>query len=183
MSKTVLVITGSLRRGGNSDQLAEALGKGTREAGHRVEKFETAFRRIAGCTACEQCWSKGRACVIEDDWQELSEKMEAADVLVFAYPLYWSTMPAQMKGAVDRLFSCCAADCARPLTGKEYVALLCGECEGDGIFREARAVHKGLEGYFAWRQVGEVAVHSVFEKGAILKTGALDRAYRLGLSL
>lgn len=55
MSKTVLVITGSPRRGGNSDQLAEALGKGAREAGHRVEKFETAFRRIAGCTACEQC--------------------------------------------------------------------------------------------------------------------------------
>ena len=84
MSKTVLVITGSPRRGGNSDQLAEALGKGAREAGHRVEKFETAFRRIAGCTACEQCWSKGRACVIEDDWQELSEKMEAADELVIA---------------------------------------------------------------------------------------------------
>ena len=183
MSRKILVITGSPRRGGNSDLMAESLIKGAGEAGHSVEKFETAFRGIAGCTACGRCWSSDRPCVIDDDWQELALKMEAADILVFAYPLYWSTMPAQMKGAVDRLFAYCAGNCRRPLTGKGYVTLLCGECEGDEIFREARAVHKGLEGYFAWKHLGEVAVHSVFEKGAVLATGAPDQAYRLGLSL
>lgn len=183
MNKNILVITGSPRKQGNSALMAGALIKGAREAGHTVETFETAFRRISGCTACGRCWSGGRACVIQDDWQELSEKLEAADILVFAYPLYWSAMPAQLKAATDRLFSYCAASRARPLTGKAYITLLCGECEGDGIFREARAVHKGLEAYFSWKHIGELAVHSVFEEGAVRKTDALERAYQMGRSL
>lgn len=183
MNRNILVITGSPRKEGNSNRMADALTKGAREAGHTVETFETAFHNISGCTACARCWTGGRACVIQDDWQELSEKMEAADILVFAYPLYWSTMPAQMKAAIDRLFSYCSSNCVRPLTGKAYVTLLCGECEGDSIFREARAVHKGLEGYFSWKQIGELAVHSVFEAGAVERTDALERAYQMGRSL
>lgn len=181
--KNILVITGSPRRQGNSELMADELIRGAKEAGHCVEKFETAFRKISGCMACDACWSRGRACVIEDDWQVLSGKMEQADVLVFAYPLYWSTMPAQMKAAIDRLYAYCSDKCIRPLKDKAYITLLCGECEGDEIFREARAVQKGLEGYFAWKQAGEIAVHSVFGRGEICKTDALQKAYELGRQL
>lgn len=183
MKKNVLVITGSPRKGGNSDLMAEAFIKGACEAGHSVDKFETAFRQVTGCVACEQCWSNGRACVINDDWQEVSEKLEKADVLVLAYPLYWSTMPAQMKAVIDRLFSYCSDKCLRPLTGKGYVTLICGECEGDGIFSEARAVQKGLDSYFGWKKLGELAVHSVFKKGEIKRTDALEMAYEMGRSM
>lgn len=183
MKKNVFVITGSPRKGGNSDSMAEAFIKGAREAGHQVDKFECAFRKVSGCRACEQCWSHGRACVVDDDWQEFSEKLEQADVLVFAYPLYWSTVPAQMKAVIDRLFSYCSEKCLHPLTGKSYITLMCGECVGDEIFDEARAVQKGLDGYFQWKQIGELAVHSVFEKGAIEKTDALEKAYEMGRAL
>ena len=179
----ILVITGSPRRGGNSDLMADEFIRGAKENGHSVEKFATAFKKMSGCMACEKCWSKDKPCVIEDDWQELAAKMEAAEALVFAYPLYWSTMPSQLKRAVDRLFSYCSKKCLRPLTGKSYITLLCGECKGDEIFREVRSVHKGMAGYFSWEQLGEIAIDGVFERGAIQKTDALKKAYELGKSL
>lgn len=180
--KTILIVTGSPRSGGNSALLADAFARGAEEKGHRVQRFDAAFRSIAGCTACDRCWTRGKACVIEDDWQQLSEKLEQADVVVFAYPLYWSGMPAQLKAAVDRLYSYCSDKTLRPLTGKQTVLLLCGECEGQEIFNDARRLHEGLNGYFAWQPAGEVTVDGVFERGAVERTDALRRAYELGAS-
>ena len=183
MEKKVFVITGSPRRHGNSASMADAFIRGAQEKGYQVDRFDAAFRKLSGCTACDQCWSKGKACVVADDWQEFSEKLEAADVVVFAYPLYWSGMPAQLKAAIDRLYAYCSPKTIRPLKGKRTVLLLCGECEGQQIFREALAVHEGINGYLSWEKAGEVLVDSVFEQGALKKTDALERAYALGASL
>lgn len=183
MCKNILVVTGSPRKKGNSESMAEAFIRGAQQKGHVIERFDVAFRRIAGCTACDHCWSKGRACIIEDDWQEFSDKLERADVVVFAYPLYWSVMPAQMKALVDRLYSYCSSKTIRPLTGKQVVLLLCGECEGQQIFREALSMHDGINQYFSWNTVGVLTVDGVFERGAIAKTDALARAEAIGASV
>lgn len=169
MRKNILVVTGSPRKHGNSAAMADAFMRGAQEAGHKLERFDMAFHHIAGCTACDRCWDDGRACCIKDDWQEFSDKLEHADVVVFAYPLYWSTMPAQIKAAIDRLYSYCSAKTIRPLTGKEVVLLLCGECEGQQIFRESLSIHEGINQYFDWKTVGTVTVDGVFECGAIQK--------------
>ena len=183
MAKNVFVITGSPRRNGNSARMAEQFIRGAQQNGSKVERFDTAFRKMAGCTACDQCWTKGKACVIEDDWQEFSAKLEAADVVVFAYPLYWSSMPAQLKAAVDRLYSYCSDKTIRPLTGKKTVLLLCCECVGQENFRETLAVHEGMNGYFSWTTAEKLTVDGVFEAGAIEKTDALKRAYEIGASI
>lgn len=184
MKKNVFVITGSPRRDGNSERMAKAFIRGAKEAGHSIETFDAAFRKISGCTACDQCWTRGgKACVINDDWQEFAKKLEGADVVVFAYPLYWSSAPAQLKLAIDRLYSYCSSKTERPLTGKESVLLLCGECIGQEIFQEALAMHEGLNGYFNWTPAGTLTIDGVFERGAIEKTDALDRAYQLGKAL
>ena len=62
MSKNVLVLTGSPRRGGNSDLLADALIKGAQAAGHTVTKYTTADKRIAGCRACRLLHNGPRLC-------------------------------------------------------------------------------------------------------------------------
>ncbi|MBQ8145124.1 MAG: flavodoxin family protein, partial [Butyricicoccus sp.] len=169
---------------GNSAAMAKSFIRGAVEAGHSVDTFNAAFHSLRGCTACDRCWTHGgRACIIDDDWQEFADKLERADVVVFAYPLYWSAMPAQLKLAIDRLYAYCSPKTARPLTDKQSILLLCGECEGQEIFKDALATHEGLNGYFSWTDGGKLLVDSVFERGAIEKTDALARACEMGRSL
>lgn len=56
MNKKVLVLTGSPRKGGNSDLLADALIKGAQASGHTAVKFEAGAMQINGCSACDRCW-------------------------------------------------------------------------------------------------------------------------------
>ena len=46
----MLIITASLRRGRNTDRLAEAFGNGARDAGHEVETISLAGKRYGFCT-------------------------------------------------------------------------------------------------------------------------------------
>lgn len=183
MAKKILIITGSPRKNGNSARMAQAFAKGAEQNGHQITWFHAAGQAVAGCTACDRCWTAHRACVIDDRWQEFAHLLENADVVVFAYPLYWSSMPAQLKAVVDRLYSYCSDKAERSLSGKETVLLLCGECKGQEIFKEALSMHQGLNGYFDWKNAGTLTIDGVFESGAVEKTDGLLRAEALGRSI
>ncbi len=93
MGKEILILTGSPRHGGNSDLLAAAFQKGAEAAGHSVTQFATASKKFYPCLACDTCWYQGRPCSIKDDFNGLANLLEAADLIVFATPLYWFTFP------------------------------------------------------------------------------------------
>jgi multimeric flavodoxin WrbA len=178
--KTILIITGSPRTGGNSDKLADAFAKGVEEAGCRIVRFSAAFKKLSGCTACDTCWNTERACTIDDDFTEVSGLMEQADKIVFAFPLYWGQPPAQLKTVIDRLYAYVSAKKKRSIDNKEYALLITGECEGFSIFDDTLHVFSGTAGYFNWKHIGNVLVPGVFKKDAILNTDALDRARKFG---
>lgn len=52
MSKRVLILSGSPRKGGNSDLLCDEFARGAQEAGHDVEKLRVAAKKVAPCSAC-----------------------------------------------------------------------------------------------------------------------------------
>ena len=101
MSKQVLIISSSPRKGGNSDTLCDQFLKGAAEAGNRVEKIRLADLKIDYCSACYACKTTGR-CVKRDEMEQIIEKMRDADVIVLATPVYFYTMCAQMKTMIDR---------------------------------------------------------------------------------
>lgn len=103
MTKKVLILSGSPRKGGNSDLLCDAFAKGAAEKGHQVGKVFLAQQKIAYCSGCGICQNTGK-CVIQDDMSAIMDKMVDADVLVFATPIYFYNMSAQMKTLIDR---CC----------------------------------------------------------------------------
>lgn len=105
MSKIVLILSGSPRKGGNSDLLCEQFMLGAEESGNRTEKFFLRDKKINYCTACDICRGNGGACVQNDDMAEILDKMAAADVIVMATPVYFYTMDAQMKTLIDRTYS------------------------------------------------------------------------------
>ena len=101
MSKQVLVLSASPRKGGNSDTLCDEFVRGALDAGNKAEKIFLRDRAVNYCTGCGICYTTHK-CVQKDDMAEILEKMIAADVIVMATPVYFYTMDAQMKTLIDR---------------------------------------------------------------------------------
>lgn len=104
MSKKVLVLSASPRKGGNSDLLCDQFVLGAKAAGKQAEKIFLRDKKINYCVACYACRESGN-CIQQDDMAEVLEKMIAADVIVMATPVYFYTMDAQMKTLIDRTVS------------------------------------------------------------------------------
>lgn len=101
MIKKVLILSGSPRKGGNSDILCDGFMRGAKEAGHEVEKIRVQEKKVACCIACYACRDTG-ICAIRDDMAEIMQKMIECDVLVLASPVYFYSIDAQLKAVIDR---------------------------------------------------------------------------------
>lgn len=101
MSKKVLILSGSPRKGGNSDLLCDEFMRGATEVGHTAEKIRIQEKNVAPCMACYACTGTGK-CVIKDHMAEIMEKIIACDVLVLASPVYFYSIDAQLKAVIDR---------------------------------------------------------------------------------
>lgn len=101
MAKKVLILSGSPRKGGNSDLLCDEFMKGAVSAGHEVEKIRVREKKVACCIACYACRNTGK-CAIKDDMAEIMQKMIDCDVMVLASPVYFYSIDAQLKAVIDR---------------------------------------------------------------------------------
>lgn len=54
---------------------------------------------------CETCFKTGKACSFDDDFNIIAPAILDADVIVFTMPVYWYSIPAQIKGVIDRMYS------------------------------------------------------------------------------
>ena len=100
--KRVIVISTSLRRGSNSDMMADQFVAGAKAAGHEVEKISLVGKEIQFCKGCLGCQKLGR-CVIDDDVNNIMAKVLQADVICWATPIYYYEMSGQMKTLIDRM--------------------------------------------------------------------------------
>jgi multimeric flavodoxin WrbA len=97
----VLAIAGSPRRGGNTDALLDACAEGVRRAGGEVDLLIVEKCGIGPCVGCNGCSRYGR-CIVSDGMQEVYPRIDAADAIVVATPVYFATVPAVLKGFYDR---------------------------------------------------------------------------------
>lgn len=82
----IVVLSGSPRKGANTDTMVEAFAETAREAGHTVEVVRVASKKIAGCLGCRYCFAHKGACVQKDDMADVIESLKDADMVVFASP-------------------------------------------------------------------------------------------------
>ena len=99
--KKVLIISSSLRNGSNSEILAYEAKRGAIEAGNKVEFISLKDKNIKFCIGCLAC-QKTYKCVQDDDMANLIGKVQSADVLIFATPIYYYEMSGQLKTFLDR---------------------------------------------------------------------------------
>ena len=167
----VLVVLGSPRKNGNTETLVNSLIDGARAAGAAAELIRLADYRIQPCVACGGCEKTGR-CVIEDDMQDLYDKIDRADRLVIASPIYFYSVTAQTKAFIDR---CQAMWSRKYLLGtrrrgsvprRGYFVSVCAT-KGERIFDGAiLTVKYGLDA-MDFDYDGALLVKGVDRKGAI----------------
>ncbi len=182
MKKTILVLTGSPRKGGNSSMLADAFTQGAQAAGHDVLRFDAGITLVNGCRGCDACWSKGEPCVFDDGFSTLVPMLEAADALVFATPLYWFGFSAQLKSAIDKFNAYTKERCPRPLKIRECFLMACAADDEPGLFDALVANYRHIASYMNWRSRGVLTVPGVSDKGDITSTNALAKAEAFGKS-
>ncbi|MGN0853036.1 MAG: flavodoxin family protein [Kiritimatiellia bacterium] len=176
--KNVLIISSSPRKGGNSDILCDAFAKGAKEAGNKVTKVRIADRKIGYCTGCYAC-RKDHTCVIKDDAAAILKKMLSADVIVFASPVYFYSVSAQLKALFDR-----SVAYYPNITGKRYYFLMT-MADDDKAMAEGtiKAMQGFLDCYEGSALKGVLVAPGVYEKGAIKGTAHVAAAYKLGLEV
>lgn len=174
--KKVLILSGSPRKGGNSDLLCDEFLRGAQEAGHEAEKIRVAAKKVTPCSACYYCRDHGGACVHKDDMAEVLQKMIEADVIVLASPVYFYSIDAQLKAVIDRTV-------ARWLEvkDKEFYYIVTMADEADPSAGTTLACFRGyadcVEGAV---EKGVIIGGGVYEPGKVKNTPAMEQAYTMG---
>lgn len=101
----VLCISGSPRTRGNSQILAEAFAGGASAAGAMVEMVRAADLKVEPCRGCLRCNVLGKCAIRGDDFARIAESFCAADGVLFASPVYFHHVTAQLKTVLDRFRS------------------------------------------------------------------------------
>jgi multimeric flavodoxin WrbA len=176
MGKTVLVLSSSPRKGGNSDILCDQFILGAKESGHSAEKVFLKDKKINYCSGCGTCIDKIKPCPQKDDMAGVLEKMIASDVIVMATPVYFYTMCGQMKTLIDRT-------CARytHISNKEfYFILTAADTSKQAMQRtveEFRGFTYCLEGA---EEKGIILGTGAWNKGDISSKPAMEQAFEMG---
>ena len=177
MGKNIVVITGSPRKNGNSFAMTDAFIRAAQAKGHTVQRFDAAFLKIGGCHACETCFKTGKACSFDDDFNAIAPAILEADTVVFTMPVYWYSIPAQIKGVIDRIYSLVVG--GKDYAGKECALIVCCEEEDRTVLDGVRIPMERTAALLKWKMVGEVLVPGVLEAGAIAKTDGCAQAAAL----
>ncbi len=176
----IIVLSGSPRKGGNTDLLAESFAKGATEKGHKVETVSVHDYKVAPCKGCNACFrTANNTCVQVDDMTAIYQKMKQADMLVIVSPVYFYGISAQLKAVIDR--------CHNPLRDTfgitKAALLLVGAASLPELFDGIVAQYRLCLNFFKIEDAGHVFVRGAKDKGDINNTNALNDAYELGKSL
>lgn len=175
----ILVLQGSPNTNGSTALLVREFAQGAREAGHTVEVVEVAALNIAPCTGCVACGYEG-PCVQADDYDDLRQKILGSDMLVFATPLYYYGMTAQLKAVIDRF---CSANSSITRKRLKSALLTVAWNSDDWTFDALEAHYDTLVRYLSLRDCGRVLGAGCGSPSMTARTGFPEQARRLGRSL
>ena len=106
MAYRVVGISGSPVKGGNAESFLQRVLDAASVFGASAEAIHLSHFKVKECTHCNFCLNKqkpGRYCSLKDDAQQIFEKIEGADIIVLASPVYFMRTSAYMAAFIDRL--------------------------------------------------------------------------------
>lgn len=179
----ILVFTGSPHKHGTSNKLVQEFIAGAETNGHTVERFDAAFANVKPCKGCYYCRKHDGKCVYDDDMSPLLSdkgKILQADIIVFATPLYYFGMSAQLKTALDRFYSL-----GRKLRDRKQKAILLATSGDDADWTMKGLVEqfKSVCRWAHWQEGGTILAIGCHDMEDMDKTAFPQDAYDLGASL
>lgn len=190
--KKILLVSAGGRPRGNTAQLIDAFTRGAEDAGHQVERISLLETKVEPCLGCNAC-RHGKSCVLRDGFQEITPKIERADALVFASPLYYWTISARMKAFIERLYGIAAYDPAPPkgryekYPEKDCALLMTAADNLFWTFSQAEAYYRfTLVNYLGFHDKGMLLAGGCGGSDgepAIEKTTWLEKAYQFGKNI
>ena len=173
----VLAISGSPRKGGNSDILTDEVLRGASESGAETEKIYLQDLSISPCRACYGCRESGK-CVQKDDGDYILEKLIEADTIILSSPVYFYSISAQMKTMIDRTLPR-----YMEIRNKEFVFILTAAASEDEIKRALEPLY-GFTDCLPGSHVHAIILGSgVYQKGEVKTKKTMMEAYRAGLHI
>ena len=171
----ILIISSSPRVGGNSDILCDYFAQGAQSVGAEVKKINLNDKKLGFCHACYACHKTGQ-CFQKDDAAQIIKEMFDYDFIVFATPVYFYTMSAQLKTLIDRSVSIYPT-----LTGKKYFYIMTmAETDREMITGTLEALRGFLACYENSIEAGWLLADGVYEKGSVKDTKFCQEAFEQG---
>lgn len=134
----VIAIQSSPNLDGLTSSLAQAVLKGVKAESGKTELIHLNRLDIKPCIACEGGWGKCRkegVCILEDDFQNLNEKIAKSDALIFATPVYWHDLSESAKVFLDRLRRCETGRGFKTFIDKKAIGIASAGGSGRGAVR------------------------------------------------
>jgi len=184
----VLGIAGSPRENGNTRILLEKALEGARSVGAETETVILNDLDFCGCQECGGCDETGE-CIYDDEMQLLYEKLEKAERLILASPIFFGSLPSQVKMMIDRCqcFWVGKYILKKPQPDKSNrkgIFICVGGMNRQDFFEATRKLVKIFYANVNVTYVGDIFYPGVDEVGAIADhPTAIDEAFEMGKNL
>ncbi len=172
----IIVLQGSPNKKGSTAMLIGEFSRGAMESGHEVKVIDVAHANIHPCTGCVACGYEG-PCVQKDDVEGIKQEILGADMLVFATPLYYYGMSAQLKIMVDRF---CSFNSSLNRNNMKVALLAAGWNSEGWTFDALESHYNTLVRYLNFRDKGRVLGRGCGIVAMTRNSSYPKKAYELG---
>ena len=102
----IVLLSGSRNRNGQTARAVDAFSRGIADGGGKAEILFLVEFKLERCRQCNNdgwgIYNNEARCIIEDDFASLEKKVEGADALIFASPVYFGDLSESMRGFLER---------------------------------------------------------------------------------
>ena len=175
----IVILMASPNINGSTSILADNFKNGAEENGHTVEIINVCKLNVNPCTGCVACGYEGD-CVQRDDNELIRKALLSCDMVVFATPLYYYGMSAQLKVVVDRF---CAYNSSLNRRHLKSALLTVAWNDDDWTFEALQAHYKTLVRYINFEDKGMVLGYGCGSPSMTRASRYPEKAYKLGRSL
>lgn len=164
-----VVLFGSPRKDGNTMQLVSILSNTLKKGGYNVRVLYLNDMNVRPCQGCLACLPDG-ACKINDDMKDIRKYMMESDIIVFATPVYWFNVSAQLKLAIDRSLAFMDENYNSRIKGKKAITVMTCASEDKEVCAPAIEMFKKTFDLLGLTYPGHVEATGCMEKGQVGQT-------------